>query len=185
VVRAELVSLHLNTATLTLLVQLPEHVFARHLSASPRVVGTALAEQVDRYIRAEHLGYYPALDYFKEHTGAVDQDLLEAADHIAWFTCSQVRGEIERKLRPIFASLKFQSIQSQAFTMPAVRPHQPNAQQELIRHYTPDRVKLVIEASSFQKSAQQDSIAKWASHLAYRWLKESFDSIEITSAQAD
>lgn len=69
--------------------------------------------------------------------------------------------------------------------MPTVRPHQPNAQQELIRHYTPDRVKLVLEASSFQKSAQQDSIAKWASHLAYRWLKESFDSIEITSAQAD
>lgn len=177
-------SIHLNKAILTLLVQLPEHVFTRHLPASPVVVGTALAEQIGQYVQAEHLGYYPALDYFKEHTGAVDPDLLEAADHIAWFSCSQVRGEIERKLRPIFASLKFQSIQSQAFTMPAVRPQQPNAQQELIRHYTPDRVKLVLEASSFQKSAQQDSIAKWASHLAYRWLKESFESIEVTSAQA-
>ncbi|MBU1190165.1 MAG: hypothetical protein KKA36_02570 [Gammaproteobacteria bacterium] len=177
-------SIHLNKAVLTLLVQLPEHVFTRHLSASPVVVGTALAEQIGQYVQAEHLGYYPALDYFKDHTGAVEQDLLEAADHIAWFSCSQVRGEIERKLRPIFASLKFQSIQSQAFTMPTVRPQQPNAQQELIRHYTPDRVKLVLEASSFQKSAQQDSIAKWASHLAYRWLKESFESIEVTSAQA-
>lgn len=183
--RAERVSFHLNKATLTLLVQLPEHVFARHLPASPLVVGMALAEQVERHIQTERLGYYPALDYFKEHTGAVDQELLEAADHIAWFTCSQVRGEIERKLRPIFASLKFLSIQSQAFTMPAVRPHQPNAQQELIRHYTPDRVKLVLETSSFQKSAQQDSNAKWASHLAYRWLKESFEQIEVTSAQAN
>ncbi len=177
-------SLHLNKATLTLLVQLPVHVFARHLPASPQVVGEALAEQIDRYVQAEHLGYYPALDYFKEHTGAVDRELQETADHIAWFACSQVRGEIERKLRPVFASLTFQSIQSQAFTMPSVRPHQPNAQQDLARHYTPDRVKLVLQTNSIQKSAQQDSVAKWASHLAYRWLKESFESIEITSAQA-
>lgn len=178
-------SLHLNKATLTLLVQLPAHVFERHLPASPLVVGTALAEQVTQHVQAEHLGYFPALDYFKEHSGAVEQELLEAVDHIAWFACSQVRGEVQRKLRPIFASLNFQSIQAQAFTMPTVRPHQLNAQRDLIRHYTPDSVKLVLQASSFQKSAQQETMAKWASHLAYRWLQESFASMEVTSAQAD
>lgn len=177
-------SLHLNKAVLTLLVQLPEHIFIRHLPASPQVVGEALAEQVGRYVQTEHLGYYPALDYFKEHTGAVDLDLLDAADHIAWFTCNQARGEIERKLRPVFASLSLLSIQSQAFTMPAVRPHQPNAQQELIRHYTPDSAKIVLQANSFQKSAQEEAMAKWASHLAYRWLKDSFARVEVTSAQA-
>lgn len=177
-------SLHLNKAILTLLVQLPEHIFARHLPASPQVVGEALAEQVRHYVQAQQLGYYPALEYFRDHTGAVDQDLLDAAEHIAWFSCNQARGEIQRKLRPVFASISIQSIQSLAFTMPAVRPSQPNALQELIRHYTPDTAKIVLQANSFQKSAQEEAMAKWASHLAYRWLKDSFARIEVTSAQA-
>lgn len=177
-------SLHLNRAALTLLVQLPEQIFARHLPASPEVVGEALADQVIAFAQRERLGYYPALDYFKEHAGAVDSELLDAADHIAWFACNQARGEIQRKLRPVFSSLSFQSIQSQAFTMPGVRPNQANARHELARHYTPDSAKIVLLVNSFQKSAQDQAMAKWASHLAYRWLKDSFERVEVTSAQA-
>lgn len=177
-------SLHLNRAALTLVVQLPEQIFARHLPASPDVVGDALAEQVIAYAQQEGLGYYPALDYFKAHTGAVDSDLLDAAEHIAWFTCNQARAEVQRKLRPVFSSLSFQSIQPQAFTMPSVRPQQANARRELARHYTPDCAKIVLLVNSFQKSAQDEAMAKWASHLAYRWLKESFAHVEVTSAQA-
>lgn len=176
-------TLHLNKATLSLLVQLPAHVFTRHLPASPQVVGEALAAQVLAYVQEHRLGYYPALAYFKECAGAVDPDLLDAAEHIGWFTCTQVRGEIQRKLRPVFASLSFQSIQSQAFNMPGIRPHDSNAAQELIKHYTPDSAKVVLLVNSIQKSAQQEAMAKWASHLAYRWLKESFAHIEVTSAQ--
>lgn len=177
-------NLHLNRAALTLVVQLPEQIFARHLPASPEVVGEALAEQVSAYVQQERLGYYPALDYFKGHAGAVDSELLDAADHIAWFTCNQARSEIQRKLRPVFSSLSFQSIQSQAFTMPGVRPNQANARYDLARHYTPDCAKLVLLVNSFQKSAQEEAMAKWASHLAYRWLKDSFARVEVTSAQA-
>lgn len=177
-------SLHLNRAALTLVVQLPEPIFARHLPASPSVVGDALAEQVQAYVQRERLGYFPALDYFREHAGAVDGELLEAADHIAWFACNQARGEVQRKLRPVFSSLSFQSIQSQAFTMPGVRPNQVNARHELARHYTPDSAKLVLLVNSFQKSAQDETMAKWASHLAYRWLKDSFARVEVTCAQA-
>ncbi|MFP5507229.1 MAG: hypothetical protein ACLGH6_13620 [Gammaproteobacteria bacterium] len=177
-------NLHLNRAALTLVVQLPEQIFTRHLPASPQVVGEALAEQVIAYAQREHLGYYPALDYFKDHAGAVDGDLLDAADHIAWFACNQARAEIQRKLRPVFSSLSVQSIQSLAFTMPGVRPNQPNARHELARHYTPDRAKLVLLVNAFQKSAQEEAMAKWASHLAYRWLKDSFANIQVTSAQA-
>ena len=175
--------LHVNKAALSLLVQLPEHVFTRHLPVSPQVVGEALAGQVLAYVQEHRLGYYPALDYFRDCAGAVDPDLLDAAGHIGWFTCTQVRGEIQRRLRPVFASLSFQSIQSQAFTMPGIRLHSSNAAQELARHYTPDSAKVVLLVNSIQKSAQQEAMAKWASHLAYRWLKESFARIEITSAQ--
>jgi len=177
------VSLHLNKATLSLLVQLPEQIFSRHLPASPQIVGETLAEQVLAYVRERQLGYYPALDYFRDYPDAVDPDLLDAAEHIAWFACTQARGEIQRKLRPVFASLSFQSIQSPAFAMPAVRAHHANAAQALVRHYTPDSAKVVLQVNSIQKSAEQEAMAKWASHLVYRWLKDSFERIEITSAQ--
>lgn len=177
-------SLHLNSATLSLRVQLPEHVFARHLPASPTVVGTALADQVIAYVQAQRLGYYPALDYFRSLPAALEADLLDAADNIAWFSCNQARGEIQRKLRPVFASLSIQTIQAVAFALPGVRPSQPNARQELIRHYTPDCVKVVLQANAFQKSVQTEAMARWASHLVYRWLKDSFALVEVTSAQA-
>ncbi len=176
-------SLHLNKVLLTLVVRLPEHVFERHLPASPVVVGEALAEQIQRQVQAQHLGYYPALEFFKE-AGGVEQALLDAADNIAWFVCNAARDEVQRKLRPVFSSLSFQSVQAQVYTLPAVRPNQPNAYRKLVEHYTPDSVKLVLVVSSFQKSEMPEAITKWASHLAYRWLKESFASIEVTSAQA-
>ena len=117
-------SLHLNSATLSLDVQLPEHIFTRHLPASPVVVGEALTEQVMAYVQSQRLGYFPALAYFRALPAALEPELLDAAENIAWFTCNQARGEIQRKLRPVFSSLSVQSAQALAFTMPAVRPHQ-------------------------------------------------------------
>lgn len=177
-------NLHLNSATLSLIVRLPEHIFTRHLPASPAVVGEALAEQIIAYVQSERLGYFPALDYFRSQPAALESELLDAAENIAWFTCNQARAEIQRKLRPVFSSLSMQSMQALAFTMPAIRPNQVNARQELIRHYTPDSAKLVVQVNSFQKSAETEAMAKWASHLAYRWLKDSFARVEVTSAQA-
>ena len=176
-------SLHLNSATLSVIVQLPEHIFARHLPASPAVVGEALADQIIAYVQAEHLGYFPALDYFRAQPGALESELLDAAENIAWFTCNQARDEIQRKLRPVFSSLSVQGAQALAFTMPAVRPAHANARYDLIRHVTPDTAKLVLQVNSFQKSEQTETMAKWASHLAYRWLKDSFARVEVTSAQ--
>ena len=176
-------TLHVNKVALTLTLQLPEHVFARYLPSSPRVVGEALAEQVQAYAETHRLGYYPALDYFRQNGIEFDADLLDAADHIGWFVCNAVRDEVQRKLRPVFASLSIQSIQSQAFTMPTVRPHQANALQALATHYTPDTVKTVVIVSSVQKSEMMETQARWASHLAHRWLKESFARIEVSSAQ--
>lgn len=176
--------LYLNRIALTLVLRLAEPVLARHLPSSPRVVGETLAGQVRCYVQQEGLGYYPALDYFRDLPEAVDPQLLDAAEHIAWFTCNMARDEVRRKLRPVFSNLTFESIQSLAFTLPPVRPSQPNAAADLARHYTPDTAKIVLVASSFQKTEMPEALSKWASHLAYRWLEESFDHIEVTSAQA-
>lgn len=176
--------LHLNRVALTLVLRLPEHIFVRHLPASPRVVGDALAERVQAYSQTHALGYFPALDFFRQPDIEFDSDLLDAADHMAWFVCQTARDEVQRKLRPVFSNLNFVSVQSQAFTMPTVRPAHINARQALAQHYTPDTVKLILVASSFQKSEQPQTLGKWASHMAYRWLKDSFEQVEVTSAQA-
>lgn len=177
-------TLHLNKIALTLILQLPEHIFTRHLPSSPQVVGEALADQVQAYVQAHQLGYYPALDFFKQPGIEFDADLLDAADHIGWFVCTAARDEVQRKLRSVFANLSIQSIQPQAFTMPSVRPQQANALRALAAHYTPDTAKLVLIASSFQKSEMPEALTGWASHLAHRRLKESFARVEVASAQA-
>lgn len=176
-------SIQLNKVELNILVTLPEHVFERHLPSSPYVVGTELADQVVAYVREHELGYYPALDFF-EQNGGLDPELLEAASHISWFVANLVRDEIRRKLRSIFASLNFQSVQTVAFTMPGVRPSQLNAYTELVEHYTPDTIKVGLVAGVFQKRENDEALARWASNTAYRWLKNSFENFEVTSAMS-
>lgn len=174
--------LHLARISLSLVARLPESVYERYLAASPYVVGEQLVEQITGYTRTHQLGYYPALDYFQQQ-GGLDPDLLDAAEQIAWFSANIVREEIQRKLRPVFSTVTFQGQQNIAFTMPAIRPHQPNAYNALLEHYTPDRIKANIVVSSFQKQEQGEALVKWTANTCYRWLKESFDTFEVSNAQ--
>lgn len=174
--------LHLNRISLTLVAQLPPEPFERHLAASPYAVGEALVEQVTAYVRENQLGYYPALDFFQQQ-GGIEPELLEAVEQIAWFSARLVREEVLRKLRPVFSTVSFQSQQAVAFTMPSVRPSQLNAYNDLLLHYTPDTVKAGLMVTSFQKQDRSEAMTKWAKNSCYRWLKESFDTFEITSAE--
>ncbi|WJW74327.1 hypothetical protein QVG61_07305 [Thiohalobacter sp. IOR34] len=175
--------LHWNSVTLHLLLRLPEAAFERHLAASPYVVGEELVEQISAHVRRERLGYYPALDYFRQQ-GGIDPELLAAAEDIGWFASSLAAEEIRRRLRPVFSSLVFESQQLVAFTLPGVRPGQPNARDALLRHYTPDQVKVGLRATSIQRHADAEAMVGWARHLTLRWLQDSFDSVEIRSAEA-
>ncbi len=174
--------LHIARLALSLTASLPEHVFERHMPSSPQVVGDELAQQVDAHVRANQLGYYPALDYFQGRD-EVDKYLLEAAEHMGWFVANLVREEIQRKLRPVFSSISFQAVQSVAFTLPQVRPANANALTELREHYTPNRVKISMIVTTIQKRQNEEALAGWARQAVTRWLKESFERLEITSAQ--
>ena len=70
------------------------------------VVAKALAKQVADYEKEQHLGYYPALEYFQQSSEAVDTGLLDAADNMAWLSTRLVREEVRKRLRPIFSSLR-------------------------------------------------------------------------------
>lgn len=167
---------------MTLIVQVPREVMERHLPASDEVVGAELARAVHAYVQQERLGYYPALDFLQEQ-GAIDPELMDAAENIAWFVSGVAREEIQRRLRPVFSRLSFDSVQSTAFALPTVRPGNPNALHDLERHYSLDTVKLAINASSFQTRDDPEATRKWARHLLWRWLKDAFVSLDVTSAR--
>jgi hypothetical protein len=174
--------LHLSKIALTLVLQVSEDVLDRYLPASAQVVGEELAREVSEHVRAEKLGYYPALDYFQSQ-GGVEKSLLEAAEHISWLVATLVRDEIRKRLRPVFSSVSIQAVQPVAFTMPPVRPNQPNAHVALTKHYTPDTVKVNLLVTLFQKVEAEEGLEKLADHMLWRWLKDVFESVEVTSAQ--
>ena len=173
--------LHATRVALTLVVGIPPTVFERHLPSSPQRVGRLLAEGVAQYEQTHGLGYYPALDFFQEQ-GELDPELLNAVESIAWLGGSLVREEIRVRLRGVFANVKIQSIQGQAFAMPAVRPHTPAALDRLAAHYTPDRIKLELLVTLFRKEESPEGMTRMARNMVHHWLKDTFDFLEITSA---
>ncbi|MDH5408986.1 MAG: hypothetical protein OEZ33_10955 [Gammaproteobacteria bacterium] len=175
-------SLNFSNQAVSLKVRLSEQVIDRHIPASPYIVGEELARQINDYVREHELGYYPAIDFFIEN-GGIEKDLLDAASNISWVITSMVREEITTRLRPVFASLKFDSLLTTAFTIPPVRPGQNNAYQRLVEHYTPDQVKINLTATLLQKESNTQDMEQLTRHLVCRWLKNRFEELEITAVQ--
>ena len=175
-------SINIGWVALAARMRIPPHVFDRYLPASPVRVGEELAEAVQAWVRENRLGYYPALEYFRDRED-FDKDLLDAADHIAWVATSIVREEIQTKLRPVFSSVRFDALQCLAFTLPPVRPGQANAAQRLARHYTPDHVKVDLSLSLLRREQPREGLERFASHVVCRWLKPAFLSLEVTAAR--
>lgn len=161
----------------------PEKILHRQLSVSASQIGGQLASAIDKYCSAHALGYYPAIEYFR-HIEEFDQDLLDSADSVAWSVSRLVREEVQSRLGPIFSSIKFQSIQTEAFTLPSIRPNQPSAFDLLVKHYTPDTVKLELQVSLLRKDddLRGEAVEGYARKMIYRWLKGVFDEVELTAS---
>jgi hypothetical protein len=178
------VSLHFNHIHLTLRLTIDDEVLARHSVASPEIVGGELAQQVMDYVREHNLGYYPALDYFRSQ-GGIDTELLDAAESLGWLACNLAREEVTRKTRPVFSSVSFLSLQSLAYTMPTVRPGQPNTLNRLAEHYTPNGVKMDLDVSLIQKQPADEGIERFSRQVVSRWLKHSFKTLEVSAHLAE
>jgi hypothetical protein len=173
-------SLHFNRVHLTLRVSIDDAVLNQHSVASPEIVAGELAQQVMDYTREQRLGYYPALDYFRTQ-GGIDQELLDAVESIGWLACNLAREEVTRKTREVFSSINFLAVQSLAYTMPTVRPGQPNALQLLSEHYSPNGVKLEMEVNLIQKRPADEGIERFSRQVVSRRLKPSFKSLEVSA----
>jgi len=171
---------HVN---LVLRLTVPDEILQRHLQAPPLQVGEQLASVIDQYSREHKLGYYPALEFVRQMP-EIDQDLVEDAEKIAWVVSKLAREEVQSRLRPVFSSVKFQSVQTEAFALPAVRPNAPSAFDQLVKHYTPDTVKLELLVSIVRKDSDQrgNAAEAYARKMIYRWLKDVFVNVEVTAS---
>lgn len=169
--------------SLILRLTVPEEILQRHLNTSPEKVGEELALVIDKYSREHKLGYYPAIEFFRQ-VAEIDQGLIENADQIAWVVSKVAREEVQSRLRPIFSTVKFQSVQTEAFALPTVRPNLPSAFDQLVKHCTPDTVKLELLVSMLRKDNDQRGYAAeaYARKMIYRWLKNVFENIEVTAS---
>ena len=175
-------SLYVAKIALTIKAKLPREALQQHFPAPVETLGEQLAQQAIDYVQRESLGYDPALEYFQEH-GGIDAYLLDAAGQMSLLTVTMTKQEVSRVLAPLFSSVRIGTVQSLAYTMPAVRPSQPQAEQLLAEHYLPDKVKFEALVTLLQKKSPEPGIENAAKQIALRWLDEIFPEIEVTSAR--
>jgi len=175
--------MQVDQVSLVLRLTVPEEILQRRLQSSPAKVGEELARVIDLYSRKHKLGYYPAIEYFRQ-VPEIDQDLIENAEQIAWAVSKVAREEVQSRLRPIFSSVKFQSVQTEAFALPPVRPNHPSALDLLVIHYTPDTVRLELLVSMLRKDNDQhgDAAETYARKMIYRWLRGAFENVDVTAS---
>ncbi|MDH5633274.1 MAG: hypothetical protein OEZ10_09835 [Gammaproteobacteria bacterium] len=167
---------------LTLTVTVPLEQLRREMGEPVLAIGPTLAGEVDQYVREHKLGYYPALDYFIQKQ-ALDMDLVAAAEHVAAMVAETARRKIQTRLREPFSNIKFANIQSVAMTLPRVRPGDANALNSLTQHYSPNRIRIGVIASSIEKAGiNTEDYNKLAAHKMRNWLEPEFESVDITES---
>ena len=165
-------------AVLSATVVVPDLIFERHSGFCPHRIAAQLAAQVDAYAREEALGYYPALEYFRDRD-AVDEQLIAALDQLIWLATSLVREELTTRLRPLFASVQIQSMQAVAYSMPQVRPGQPDAAARLAEHLTANRARFDLLLALLRKGGDTGGLESYIKRASRRHLSPAFDSIDL------
>lgn len=175
-------SIFFSAVSLHLRLKMSSAALQSEVAAAPEIVGEHMAQALMAYEREHHLSYFPALDYFRGRDD-FDQELINAIDGVAWIACQQTRALAISKLRPAFTNLEIDSIQSEVHLMPAVRPRQPNTFLMLAQHFTPDSVKIVLRVSLLQKQPGTDGLESYARKMAWKWLSNHFESVEVIQAK--
>ncbi len=162
----------------TLTVTIPESVVEANVGYLPWVLGENLAGQVDAWVMEQRLGYYPALDYFRERAAIVDPALLLLVDEVARYCVTLAEREIRRRLSRAFSRVQVEQVRSTAFAMPHVRPARSGAPADLARHYAPNRIRAELTVSSIRKGEYEGADRLVRQQIA-RWLKDAFEQVEL------
>jgi hypothetical protein len=164
---------------MSLELKIHHQVIEQHVAASPYVIGVELAEQIYDYVHEQHLGYYPAFDFFRDKD-FIEPELIGTAESIAWLIENLAKEALTTYMRPMFVRIEFESLRASLFTLPTIRPSQSNALHALKNHFTPDALKITL--SGFLKQAPEltDELLKQATSTINSALKGRFAYVEVT-----
>jgi hypothetical protein len=151
-------------------------------NAAERSIGRVLAERVDAIVRAQRLGYYPALDYFEDHPD-MDPALIGTVKALAAQIRKRVKREVQKHLWPVFSSVQIERATTLAFTLPRVTPAQADALARLAQHYFPNTVRLELVLTTLDKQHRLDEAEKFSSSKVVRNLRDAFESVSVTATR--
>jgi hypothetical protein len=151
-------------------------------NAAERDIGRTLAERVDTIVRAQRLGYYPALDYFEDHPG-MDPALIGMVKSLAVQIRKRVKREVQTHLWPVFSSVLIERATTLAFTLPRVTPAQADALARLAQHYFPNTVRLELVLTTLDRQHRLDEAEKFSSSKVVRNLRDAFESVSVTATR--
>ncbi len=170
------------TLASSLTVTVSQELVEQNTGYLPWVLGDNLAGLVDTYVSEQGLGYYPALDYFRDMSQVVDPFLLSLIDEIAIFSAEYAQRELRHRLASAFSAVKIGKIHCLAYTMPKVRPNRSDAPNELARHFSPDTLKVELLLDIVHDETV-DNFEAMALNRLTKWGREPFVSFCANTAQ--
>jgi hypothetical protein len=174
--------LHVVKVELSVKVVVAVSLLQKHLPAPIDKLGEQLAGEIQKRVDDSGLGYYPALDYFRERED-FPAYLLDAVDEVSSLATEIAAHKINDVLVPIFSNVKINNVHCLAYALPAIRPSMAAAGTALAQHYTPNTLKFEMVVSVLQKKPPQEGFEKYAGNTVYRWLSEVFEAVDIVSAR--
>lgn len=172
----------ITRVALGLTVTVPEDLIELNMGYLPWVLGDSLAAQVSAEVAIRKLGYFPAMDFFREGGVKVDPALIALVDEVGQFCMDFTRRELRRRLSRVFSNVQIEQSQCLAYTLPRVRPSQPHALTELGRHLSPDKVRLDLVLSTIHKVATEEPVALTLRKVTH-WGREPFSCFEVNGTR--
>lgn len=170
-----------NKASVSIRVRVPLSYIEGRLGALAVAAGPHVAAQIHDFVQREKLGYYPALEFFNDRP-EIDPGVVAAVEEVGLFVCEFAKTEARNRLWPVFSHVRVTRTQLLALTLPAVRPHQPDALAMLTEHYTPRTVRLDLVLASIERGTRE-GLEKVATQKVLWWLREAFDAVEVVDAR--
>jgi hypothetical protein len=165
---------------LTLQVTLAPERLEALLSTVEKNLGRTLAERIDTIVSAEKLGYYPALDYFEDHSD-MNPELIGTVKSLAAQIRKRVKREVQTHLWPVFSSVQIERATTLAFTLPRVTLAQEDALARLALHYFPNAVRLELVLSTLDKQHRLEEVEVFSADKVVRNLRDVFESVNVTA----
>jgi len=175
-------TIHIARFSSVLKVRVGDDVVEPNLGYLPWVLGENLAGQVDSWVMEQRLGYYPALDYFRDKPQAVDPALLQLIDEMARFGEEYTRRELRRRLRGGFSHVDVERIQVEAYAMPRILPSQPKSPEELAKHYAPATFRVELLLGMIQRG-EVERIERLVMQRIQQWAKPAFQTLELVTTR--